>query len=238
MNKIIGLPALLLFTVLLLFATGARCVERDTVRRDRDGNIHIYGELFNETGVQGVDIGVEGSLFDAAGELLASATAFTCPGELSPGKPVVYDIAFEASAGLPNPASHKVNVARGAARPAPLPELTTAPVVSVRLIGSLIHFKIELAPQPGIAGEYYMCGALYDSEGNVVGVPLPQRGIGNPAEGIDSLLLAEPLPGAVSARVWVGLWAPGGLRRAASQPFVTGLIPISASRIPTPIGER
>jgi hypothetical protein len=206
----------------LFFLIGARCVENDALRRGPDGNWHLYGELFNETDVQGVGMIVQGSIFDADGNLLSSATKPTCPQELSPGKPVVYDITFPTTNFLPEPASYKVTVSDGAALETPLPELTIAPALTVEEVaGNLLKFEVAFGPAPGYTGGYAFCLAFYDGEGDVIA--LPMDGFSGGPAGVPVSFTTnfdrDRLPGAVSMRFWI--FATGDGNGSPFQTFVS-----------------
>jgi hypothetical protein len=209
----------------LLFLLGARCVEHDALRRGPDGNWHIYGELFNDTDVQGTGIVVQGSLFDASGELLATGTAPTCPGELSPGKPVVYDIRLPNTEFLPEPSSYRVNVAKGVVLEAPLPELAIAPEFTVEVVaGNKLRIGAEFLTSAQHPGRYEFCVAFYDGAGDVMAVlvnalgPTGPSGPSGPRRFAGEISRTD-IPGAVSMRVWIYAFVDGNI--SPFQPFVT-----------------
>lgn len=104
---------------LAFLAIGARCIENTSVQKDAQGYSHIYGEMINETDIQGSQIVVHGKLIDAAGAPIAETDAMICPPDLQPHSQAVYDIRFPAPV-APAVASHEVRPASGKALEAPL----------------------------------------------------------------------------------------------------------------------
>jgi hypothetical protein len=163
--------ALLLLAALAL--SGAKCIEHDSLRRGADGDWHIYGEIHNKTDLPGAGIAVQGTLVDATGNVIATAQAATCPTSLSPGTFSVYDVRFHDTAGLPQPASHRINVAAGEVS-ATLPPLNaTFEKMSAKpgLVGRIEAGAIlALADGPPPASAFPYCVAFYDDDGDVVDV--------------------------------------------------------------------
>jgi hypothetical protein len=160
--------------VLLLAAVGvlgAKCIENDALRRDSTGDWHIFGEIHNETQVQGAEIVVLGTLLDAAGNTIATAQTPICPFELSPGSFSGYDIHFQNSQAL-QPASHRVNVIGGKALPGPLPmlEATVTDLEARRdaQVDELVHITGKVRALMPISGDFSGCAAFYNAAGKVV----------------------------------------------------------------------
>jgi hypothetical protein len=182
-----GFGAVLLI-VGALFGISAKCLENDSLRIGEDGNWHVYGEIHNETDVQGLDMVLNGAVFDAAGQQIAVAQALMCPASLSPGTFSVYDIGFVLPAGVA-PDTHQVNVVQGTADSEPLPalmgafhDITTAAQFyqgpardKIAYQGTFTLAESELtAIQPGEPAPRFMyCTALYDDDGDVIGLIPP-----------------------------------------------------------------
>jgi hypothetical protein len=160
-----------LLIVAAFSALGAKCIENDTLRRDSSGDWHIFGEIHNETAVQGAEMIVLGTLLDASGNTIATAQTPVCPMELSPNSFSGYDIHFRDSSAL-QPASYKINVLSGKALPGPLPvlEATVTDLEARRdpQIDELVHISGEVRALMPISGDFSGCAAFYDAAGKVV----------------------------------------------------------------------
>jgi hypothetical protein len=208
----------------LVFVLGARCVENDALRRGPDGNWHLYGELFNETDVQGAQMVVQGTIFDASGRVLATANARTCPRELSPGKPVSYDIAFPNTKNLPQPASHKVNVASGAALQGLLPALAIQPAIELTALpGNRVGVRASFQALPQHSGIYFFCLALYDGAGRIVYAFRFGDATDQPQIDTEVPLDRTLFPAATSLRMWISA-VNENTGESQFQPFVSGKI--------------
>lgn len=100
---------------------GARCIENTSVRVDPDGYTHITGQLVNETDIQGAELVLRGTLYDAANNVIATKDQAPCPPDLSPYSEVMFDIRFD-NPGIPPHDRYSVNLVRGRALPSPLPD--------------------------------------------------------------------------------------------------------------------
>jgi hypothetical protein len=212
-----------------LFSLGARCIENDSLRRSEiDGDWHIYGEIHNETNVQGVEIIVQGTLFDAQGNVLATGQAPICPYELSPGSFSGYDIGFNNSAGIPQPASYKINVLSGRALTSPLPALdATVSGLQAERDGDTVTITGTVRANRDYPGDYAGCAAFYDSAGKTVmhwtifGFGALEEDVSQPLE----LPLDFTPAAATSVRFW--LIGPGSEPLESNYAaVVSGLIPI------------
>jgi hypothetical protein len=184
----------------------ARCIENTSLRRGSDGDWHIYGEIHNETDVQGAEILVVGTLLDADGNVMATGQTGICPFELSPGTFSVYDIAFHNSAALPQPASFKVNVLSGKALEAALPPLdATLQNLDATRSGDTVTITGSVRANKNYPGDYSGCAAFYDGGGKVV-QQITIFGFGGLTAG-DTQPLELPLPlvpaDASSVRFWI-----------------------------------
>lgn len=159
--------SLLVFVPILL--VGARCVDHQTLYRDDRGNLHVVGEIYNDTDVQGVDIVVGGTLYDAAGNVLASDQALICPNELSPHTRSTFDVEFHNSSGVPMPARYDVRPISGKTLATSLPALkTTLSSVTARRSGGSVEVKVSIRATQGYEGFYYGCLAFYNAASDVV----------------------------------------------------------------------
>jgi hypothetical protein len=200
------LVAAAVLTVVALGALGAKCIENDSLYRDEDGDWHIVGEIHNETQVQGAGMIIGGTLFDAQGNVLATAQAPACPMELTPGTFSVYDVEFFNSDNVPQPASYKLNVLAGKALPAPLPVLeATVNDLAAERSGDTVTLTGTIRVLRPYDGDFYGCAAFYDGAGKV-NRQITIIGFGDIPDG-DPQPLELPLPripnSAQSVRFWL-----------------------------------
>jgi len=162
----------LLLASLSVFLMSAKCIENDTVRRGSNNDWTIFGEIHNETDIQGVEILLRGTIFDDDGNAVGVAQARTCPGELSPNSIAVYGIRFNESQTVPQPARHQVNVLSGRAQGEPLPELEAAlsDVSVVEVNGTDLRYRFTYVADEAYEGGVHGCIAWYDAAGEVVAV--------------------------------------------------------------------
>lgn len=158
--------AVALLTLLLL---GARCIEHDTLYRDESGNLHIVGEIYNDTDVQGAQMVLGGTLYDGAGNVLATAQSPTCPYELSPHTRSTFDIEFRDSSGVPMPARYEVRAVSGKALTAALGPLH-ATLSNLKATRSGIGVEITGSIRAGQSydGFYSGCAAFYSADEDVL----------------------------------------------------------------------
>lgn len=196
--------SLLVFLPILLVA--ARCVEHQTLYRDASGNLHIVGEIYNDTDVQGAEMILGGTLYDAAGNVLATAQTPTCPYELSPHARSTFDIEFRDSSGLPMPARYDVRPISGKALPQPLPPLK-ATLSSVRAARTALGVEItgSIQASQGYDGFYYGCAAFYNAAADVVR-QLTIIGFGDLPAGVPQsidIIMPQMPAEALSMRLWI-----------------------------------
>lgn len=98
---------------------GARCIENTSVRVDSEGYTHITGKLVNDTDIQGAELTLRGTLFDAANNVIATKDQAPCPPDLSPYSEVMFDIRFD-NPGIPPHDHYSVNMVKGRALPSKL----------------------------------------------------------------------------------------------------------------------
>ena len=85
-NVIHGKRVLIAFMLIApFFLLGAKCIENDSLRKGPDGDWHIYGEIHNETTVQGAQILLQGTFYDGGGNVIGIGQAPLRAPELSPG---------------------------------------------------------------------------------------------------------------------------------------------------------
>jgi hypothetical protein len=173
-------PLLLLGAVAVL-AVGARCIENTSERVDRDGYTHILGEFFNETDVQATRVMVRGTLFDAAGNVVATKEAPICPPDSQPHSQSVFDIRFD-NPNVPPHVRYEVRPASGVTLDAPLPNPNVL-VLDTDAIGFedfpfipgfpitpedvFFRFGARNRSQTVYTG-LQACAAAYDNQGRVV----------------------------------------------------------------------
>jgi hypothetical protein len=222
----------------LLFAS-ARCIERDTVRRGPDGDWHIYGEIHNETDIQGVDMLLRGTLFGPGGNVIGTGQARTCPASLSPDSLSVYDIRINDSTSVPQPASHQINVLSGRTLVDPLPKLDvelTNIYSSISRTNGNFMAHATLTPDQANAGRWGICVAFYDAAEQVVAVDTYYTGVnappagpaGQPVELAAYYVNVFNVAPREIAKVRLLIWLEGqdGAFSSSYQGLVTDLIPI------------
>ena len=237
-------PRLLMGCVLAglsIFLMSAKCIENDTVRRgSEDDDWHIYGEMHNETDIQGAQMFLQGTLLNADGSSLTSARVATCPRELSPGSLSVFDVRFEGSSALQEPTGHKVNVASGKALDQPLPKLNLISSGTATKTLSTLEVIIKYRNSEPQAAPLSMCLAMYDAGGSVVQM-YPGGSFTiflGPAKVDADSASALTLPAtslaveATQIRYWIWLLGPdaaagGDPPSSDHQAFVSDLIPIA-----------
>lgn len=222
-------PLLLVFLLTCsLFFLAAKCVENDTLRRGPDGDWHIYGEIHNETDVQGVEIIVQATLFDGDGNVLATGQAPICPYELSPGQVSVYDIDFHNSASVPQPANYRINVMSGKALASALPQLDADLTdLSASRSGDTVTITGSVSANQNYPGDFSGCAAFYDSAGTVI-QQFTVFGFGALPSGV-SQDLELPLPQIPGDAQTVRFWLVGPGSSPLSSDYVavmSGAIPI------------
>src|SRR3990172_7618230 len=157
----------LLLASLSVFLMSAKCIENDTVRRGINDDWTIFGEIHNETDVQGVQMLLQGTIFNDAGNVVGVAQAQTCPSELSPASLSVFAIRFNDSEAVGQPARHQVNVLSGKALEEPLP-LFDATVSNASVVvenGADLRYSFSVTPAQQYTGNVITCTAWYDAAG-------------------------------------------------------------------------
>ncbi len=162
-------------------ALGARCIDRTNVYVDKDGYTHITGELVNDTDIQGVQIMLRGTLFDAQGNVIAQKDAPTCPPDTQPHQQIIFDIRFD-NPNVPPYARYDVHVVSGRALSAPLPDPDVVvlgtdaarfeglpPIPGLGITSQDVLFAFDVRnrsghPYTGVQG----CAAVYDNTGKVI----------------------------------------------------------------------
>ncbi len=224
----------LLFAGFSIFLVSAKCIENDTVRRGIASDWTVFGEIHNETDVQGVEILLRGTLFNEAGDVVGVAQAQTCPSELSPGSLSVFAIRFNNSQAVGQPARHQVNVLSGKTLEEPLPflDVTIGDVFAGVENGTNLSYRFSVTPDQEYAGDLIACIAWYDAAGEVVFVDIlsvgaaPQPGV--PRDFNETAHDYRPLFGEVaSARLFVWIDNPDtAVLDSLYQAVVTDHIPV------------
>jgi hypothetical protein len=223
--------AVLLLGALAFVGSGARCIENTAVREDNLGRTHIYGEFYNDTDVQGVQIILSGKLLDAQGNVIAEAQAPTCPPDTQPHSQSMFDVEFPEAVTQAH-ASFEVRPIAGKVLDAPLPDpgivvlsaqarrFNDPPYVLAVTLGFLNRSQTTYTNVAWIN-----CTALYDQTGKVVGAstgpicwadnegfPLPGGRVAC------SWYMIAPPPEAVELRAWVYVPGSPALREVPGSP--------------------
>jgi hypothetical protein len=162
-------------------ALGARCIENTNVYVDPEGYTHLTGEMYNDTDIQGAAIMLRGTLFDAAGNVLAEKDSPICPPDLQPHSQVLFDIRFD-NPGIPPHTSFKVGAISGKALDTALPDsqVLVLGTDAIRFIGfpyfpefpvedTDVFFRFDIRNRSttsytGVQG----CSAVYNNQGQVI----------------------------------------------------------------------
>src|ERR1700674_4897725 len=87
--------AITLLLCACVLAMAVRCIDRTNTYVDADGYTHITGEMVNDTNIQGTQIMLQGTLYDASDNVVAQKTAPTCPPDTQPNQQTIFDIRFD-----------------------------------------------------------------------------------------------------------------------------------------------
>jgi hypothetical protein len=216
----------LTFVVLGVMASAARCIENTSIRTDAQGFTHIYGEMFNDTDVQGVQMMLRGRLLDAQGNVVAEQVASICPPDSQPHGQSMFDIKFDRLNMLPY-SSSDFSMGGGSTVPQPLPD----PKINV-VGGTLLARRFGKGAKTGAglafgvrntSGKTYPpvqgCAAAYNDKGQVVAaVQAPLLALDQNDNEVPAVLHTDRadlvflsflnIPSeATFARAW--LWVPG-----------------------------
>ena len=91
------------------------------IRVDSEGYAHITGRMVNDTDIQGAQLMLRGTLYDAANNVLATKDQAPCPPDLKPYSEISFDIRFD-NPGIPPWDHFDVRPISGKALAAPLPD--------------------------------------------------------------------------------------------------------------------
>jgi hypothetical protein len=174
----VGLLALL---ALGIAALGARCIERAYVYVDADGYTHITGRMVNDTDIQGAQLMLRGTLYDANNNVIATKDAPPCPPDLKPYSEVMFDLRFD-NPGIPPHARFDVRLVSGMALPAPKanPDVVVFSSEAIRIVnipfapGILpfdsddVLFGFELRNRTNNSYPVQGCSAVFDNQGNII----------------------------------------------------------------------
>jgi hypothetical protein len=220
-----------LLAAVAMLATAARCIENVRVYVDADGYTHIVGEMYNETEIQGSAIMLRGTLYDGAGNVIASKDSPICPPDSQPGAQSMFDIRFD-NPNLPPHTRYSVNAVGGTVlnQRLPDPNVLVLQTDAFRLINVppipffpwqdgdiLFQFGIRNRSATVYTGAQG-CSAAYNNQGQIVATDAgPFFSIGPNGEIGDAILgnanrvdvfmeiLNVPLDAAyVRAWIWLG----------------------------------
>jgi hypothetical protein len=160
---------------------GAKCIQGTSVHVDKDGYTHVTGEMANETDIQGTQIMLRASLYDDAGNVVATKDSPTCPPDTQPHSLVMFDIRFD-NPNVPAFSRYDVRPISGKTLTAPLPDPNVAvlqtdairfqgvpnlPGLQITDKDVLLQFGVRNRSGQTITG-VQGCAAVYDQHGNVV----------------------------------------------------------------------
>ena len=242
--------AITLLLALGVLTMSARCIERTSTYVDADGYTHITGQMVNDTDIQGTQIMLQGTLYDANNNIVAQKTAPTCPPDTQPHQQTIFDIRFD-NPNVPPWTRFEARPISGKTQASPLPSpkivlffsdairFTAPPLIpGLPITTKDVFFTFRLRNQTdnvysGLQG----CAAVFDNTGKVVFVTtdeITQRnadGSIGPADiGAqwlgDVYWVAKDVPtGPVQVRVW--LWiGPKGAPTSQYQFITTEMITI------------
>jgi hypothetical protein len=173
--------ALLTLAGLAAFALGARCIERTSVWVDPEGYTHISGTMVNDTDIHGGQLLLRGTLYDGAGNVIATKDTPPCPPDLKAHSQVTFDIRFD-NPGIPPHARYDVRPISGLAfdqaKPNPDVVLFLAEAIRFQNIpfapGILpfdendVLFGFRVRNRTNNSYPIQGCAAVFDQAGNVV----------------------------------------------------------------------
>jgi hypothetical protein len=227
---------LALLSVVAFLALGARCVENTSTRVDSEGYSHVYGEMYNETNIQGYGMLLRARLLAADGSVIAEQDGTLCPPDLAPQQHTVFDIRF-GTPNLPAPSSFDVRAIAGQASDVQLPDpkIALLGASATRQQGQAV-LRMDIKNNSGMEHvNLNACVAGYDSAGKVIaarsvplqnfndqGTPIPS-GLGpNPDYAL--LRIQDPPAGLVTMRGWIWLAADTTNADQAYRAVMTDLV--------------
>lgn len=231
----VPLLAACLLAGLSVFLTSAKCIENVSLRKGAGDNWLVNGEIHNETDIQGVDMRLQGMLFDENGRSYeAVADTVTCPQELSPGSLSVFTLNFIVSPGMPEPVEHRVTVVGGKALDQPLPKLSLISSGTATQTTNGLQTIIKYRANQPYDAPLSACLAMYDGSGDVVKVVIITKSPGGfdpPKVDADATITSSLPTSSVPAeatqiRYWLWLQDPEDQRKSDHQAFVSPLVPI------------
>ena len=160
---------------------GARCIEKPYAYTDAEGYTHITGRMVNDTNIQGAQLTLRGTLYDAAGNVLATKDAAPCPPDLKANSEVIFDIRFD-NPGIPPWARFEARPIAGLALEAPKPDpdvvLFSSAAIRIENIpfapGILpfdsddVLFGFRIRNRTDNAYPIQGCSAVFDNQGNII----------------------------------------------------------------------
>ena len=236
-------PVLLLLALIGVVTLGARCIDRTSSYVDSDGYTHITGEMVNDTDTQATGMMLQGTLYDAIGNVVASKAGPTCPPDSQPHQQTVFDLRFD-NPNLPPWDHFAVAPVAGKALPSPLPDphVVLFFAEAIRFTQSFTYYGQPISSNDVFLGfdvrnqtdNAYVgvqaCTAVYDQKGSIVFVHSGElveqtNGIIGPAvlkpqQLTSAFIVATAVPkGPVQVRSWIWFGPKGA--PASQYQFVT-----------------
>jgi hypothetical protein len=137
--------------------------------------------MVNDTDIQGAQLMLRGSLYDAAGNVIATKDAPPCPPDLKPYSEIMFDIRFD-NPGIPPHARYDVRPVSGLALPArkPDPDVVLFSSQAIRFEnipfapGILpfdsndVLFGFEIRNRTNNSYPIQGCSAVFDNQGKII----------------------------------------------------------------------
>lgn len=214
---------LLSISVALLLA-GCLSVRNEVLYTQGDA-IHHVGEVLNDSDSVYRITQVVGTYYDAAGNVVASKSGYTCADVVNPHDVAPFELTIEGS---PQVARHEIAV-QGEVVPSVLPTHLALASADARKDDIGMHVLGSVRNQGSVPYQYVkVCIAFYNGSGGVVRTAFTLVGLGElgPGQAGSFDLWAIGLPSeATSVRLWVDARQPD-----SSDPIV----PISSGSIALP----
>jgi hypothetical protein len=154
---------------LATLATGAKCIEHDTMYVDSEGYTHVVGHMTNETDVSASSVTLDAKLFDASDNLIAETTGTLCPVTVQPHSSNAFDLKFP-NPNIPGAVRYEVRPIAGATIAQPLPD---PHIFLIRFYARRVGPDVIVFGQVrNDSGQTYfntsLCAAVYDQKGDVI----------------------------------------------------------------------
>jgi len=161
--------AIVILLALAALATGAKCIEHDSMYVDSEGYTHVVGHMTNETDVSASSVTLDAKIFDASDNVIAETTGSLCPVTVQPHSQNAFDLKFP-NPNIPGAVRYEVRPIAGATIAQPLPD---PHIFLIRFYARRIGPDVLVVGQVrNDSGQTYtdtrMCAAVYDNKGNVI----------------------------------------------------------------------